>query len=353
MMHATLRHLRAFEAVARLLSFSRTAEELRISQPAVSKQIRLLQEQVGLPLLEQLGKKVFLTEAGRELYATCADWLGTWGRFEQTIANLKGLKQGRLRVAAVTTTKYFMPRILGPFCARYPGIDIALEVVNRDRLLDRLAGNRDDLYVMGVPPEGMETESEPFMDNPLIVLAPATHPLVGRERIPFAELARETFLVRERGSGTRMTMERVFQEREPPANQDGAGQQRGHQAGCGGWSGTGLAVAQHPELGSRPKGAGRVGRGGLSNPARLVPGAAQGQAAVGGGRHLPGVPAWPHATALAPPVGNAGSWPRGCTSDQRAMKNAFGIGRTRKEFDTDPDPDPDPERIEEFCTARI
>jgi LysR family transcriptional regulator, low CO2-responsive transcriptional regulator len=216
MMHATLRQLRAFEAVARLLSFSRAAEELRISQPAVSKQIRLLQEQVGLPLLEQLGKKVFLTEAGRELYATCADWLGTWGRFEQTIANLKGLKQGRLRVAAVTTTKYFMPRILGPFCARYPGIDIALEVVNRDRLLDRLAGNRDDLYVMGVPPEGMETESEPFMDNPLIVLAPATHPLVGRERIPFAELARETFLVREQGSGTRMTMERVFQERETP-----------------------------------------------------------------------------------------------------------------------------------------
>jgi DNA-binding transcriptional LysR family regulator len=216
MMHATLRQLRAFEAVARLLSFSRAAEELRISQPAVSKQIRLLQEQVGLPLLEQLGKKVFLTEAGRELYATCADWLGTWGRFEQTIANLKGLKQGRLKVAAVTTTKYFMPRILGPFCARYPGIDIALEVVNRDRLLDRLAGNRDDLYVMGVPPEGMETESEPFMDNPLIVLAPATHPLVGRERIPFAELARETFLVREQGSGTRMTMERVFQERETP-----------------------------------------------------------------------------------------------------------------------------------------
>ena len=216
MMHATLRQLRAFEAVARLLSFSRAAEELRISQPAVSKQIRLLQEQVGLPLLEQLGKKVFLTEAGRELNATCADWLGTWGRFEQTIANLKGLKQGRLRMAVVTTTKYFMPRILGPFCAQYPGIDIALEVVNRDRLLDRLAGNRDDLYVMGVPPEGMETESEPFLDNPLIVLAPATHPLVGRERIPFAELARETFLVRERGSGTRMTMERVFHERDTP-----------------------------------------------------------------------------------------------------------------------------------------
>lgn len=213
MMHVTLRQLQAFEAVARLRSFSRAAEEMHVTQPTVSKQIRLLHEQVGLPLLEQLGKKVFLTEAGERLHATCADWLDNWARFEQTIANLKGLKQGRLTIAAVTTTKYFMPRILGPFCAQYPGIDIALEVINRDRLLERLVRNQDDLYVMGVPPEGMDIESEAFMDNPLVVLAPATHPMVGRKKIPFSELAQETFLVRERGSGTRMTMERVFQER--------------------------------------------------------------------------------------------------------------------------------------------
>lgn len=214
MMHITLRQLQTFEAVARLRSFSRAAEETHVSQPTVSKQIRLLHEQVGLPLLEQLGKKVFVTEAGERLHATCADWLETWARFEQTISDLKGLKQGRLKIAAVTTTKYFMPRILGPFCAQYPGIDIALEVINRDRLLDRLVRNQDDLYVMGVPPDGLEIESEAFMDNPLIVLAPATHPMVGRKKIPFSELAQETFLVRERGSGTRMTMERVFQERE-------------------------------------------------------------------------------------------------------------------------------------------
>jgi len=216
MMHVTLRQLRAFEAVARLRSFSRAAEELHVTQPTVSKQLRLLHEQVGLPLLEQLGKKVFITEAGQELYATCADWLETWSRFEQTIDNLKGLKQGRLRIAAVTTTKYFMPRILGPFCARYPGIDIALEVVNRDRLLERLTRNQDDLYIMGVPPEGLDAERESFMDNPLVVLAPITHPLVGHRRIPFADLAGERFLVRERGSGTRMIMERVFQERGMP-----------------------------------------------------------------------------------------------------------------------------------------
>lgn len=214
MMQVTLRQLRTFEAVARLRSFSRAAEEMEVTQPTVSKQIRLLNAQVGLPLLEQLGKKVFLTQAGEELYATCADWLDTWGRFEQTIASLKGLKQGRLKISAVTTTKYFMPRILGPFCARYPDIDIALEVVNRDRLLERLARNQDDVYVMGVPPEGLDTESEPFMENPLVVVAPATHPMAGRKGIPFAELAQEPFLVREQGSGTRMTMERMFQARE-------------------------------------------------------------------------------------------------------------------------------------------
>jgi len=214
MMHVTLRQLQAFEAVARLRSFSRAAEEMHVTQPTVSKQIRLLHEQVGLPLLEQLGKKVFLTEAGEKLHVTCADWLDTWGRFQQTIADLKGLKQGRLKISTVTTAKYFMPRILGPFCAEYPGIDISLEVINRTRLLERLARNEDDLYVMGVPPEGLDIESEAFMDNPLVVLAPAHHHLVGRKQIPFAELAKENFLARERGSGTRMTTERVFQERK-------------------------------------------------------------------------------------------------------------------------------------------
>ncbi|WP_324781258.1 LysR family transcriptional regulator [Thiobacillus sedimenti] len=215
-MHVSLRQLRTFEAVARLKSFSRAAEELHVTQPTVSKQIRLLHEEVGLPLLEQIGKKVFLTEAGEQLYATCADWLETWGRFEQTVADFKGIKQGRLRIAAVTTTKYFMPRLLGPFCAQYPGIDIALEVVNRDRLLERLARNQDDLYVMGVPPDGLDIVREPFMDNPLVVLAPASHPMARRKRIRFPELENEPFIVRERGSGTRLTIERAFQERSVP-----------------------------------------------------------------------------------------------------------------------------------------
>ncbi len=218
-MHVSLRQLRAFEAVARLRSFSRAADELHVTQPTVSKQIRLLSDEIGLALLEQIGKKVFLTEAGEHLYTTCGDWLETWGRFEQTIADMKGVKKGRLRIASVTTTKYFMPRLLGPFCAQYPGIDIALEVLNRDRLLERLARNQDDLYVMGVPPEGMAIECEPFLENALVVLAPAAHPLAKLGRtVRFAELASEPFLVRERGSGTRLTMERLFQEHGATAN---------------------------------------------------------------------------------------------------------------------------------------
>ncbi|MGC9237368.1 MAG: LysR substrate-binding domain-containing protein [Thiomonas sp.] len=213
MLHVTLRQLRTFEAVARLRSFSRAADEQHVTQPTVSKQIRLLQEAVGLPLIEQIGKRLYLTQAGEALYATCGGWLETWGRFEQTIADLKGIKQGRLRIATVTTTKYFMPRLLGPFCNAYPGIDIALEVVNRDRVLERLARNQDDLYVMGVPPDDLDIVREPFLENTLVVLAAADHPLAQRRGITLEEVAREPFILRERGSGTRLTVERVFRER--------------------------------------------------------------------------------------------------------------------------------------------
>jgi DNA-binding transcriptional LysR family regulator len=209
----TLAQLKAFEAVARLGGFSRAAEELHVTQPAISKKIRLLQDEVGLALLEQIGKRLYLTDAGRELLATCGDWLDTWSRFEQSIADLKGLKQGRLRLCVVTTSKYFMPRVLGPFCDLYPGIEIAMQVVNRDRVLERLARNKDDLYVMGVPPEGAGIESERLMENPLVVLAPAFHPWASRRAIPFAELAHAAFVMREQGSGTRITVEREFQQR--------------------------------------------------------------------------------------------------------------------------------------------
>jgi DNA-binding transcriptional LysR family regulator len=217
-MRVTLGQLKAFEAVARLSSFSAAAKELFVTQPAVSKKIRLLQEEVGLPLLEQVGKRIYLTEAGRLLLGVCTDWLETWAHFEQSVADLQGLKQGRLRIAVVTTSKYFMPRVLGPFCDRYPGIDVAMEVINRDRLLERLAGNQDDLYIMGVPPDDLDIDSEPLISNPLVVVAPASHPLAQRSRIRFSELAGQVFLMREQGSGTRIAIERVFEEKKTALN---------------------------------------------------------------------------------------------------------------------------------------
>jgi DNA-binding transcriptional LysR family regulator len=217
-MRVTLGQLKAFEAVARLGSFSGAGKELFITQPAVSKKVRQLQDEVGLPLIEQVGKKLFLTEAGRLLLGVCTDWLDTWARFEQSIADLQGLKRGRLKIAVVTTSKYFMPRVLGPFCAEYPGIDVAMEVVNRDRLLERLARNEDDLYVMGVPPDDIDIVSRPLIGNPLVVVAPASHPLAKRRRVRFAELADQVFLMREQGSGTRIAIERLFKQKNIPLN---------------------------------------------------------------------------------------------------------------------------------------
>ncbi len=210
--HATFRQLEVFEAIARLGSFTRAAEELYLTQPTVSMQIKKLADAVGLPLFEQIGKQVHLTDAGRELLAACREVFERLSRFEMTVADMKGLKRGRLKLAVVTTAKYFAPRLLGPFCQQYPGIEVALKVSNRERVLARLSDNQDDLYILGQPPEDIDTVAEPFLENPLVVLAPANHPLVRRKKIPLKRLAEEPFLTREVGSGTRKAVERLFAE---------------------------------------------------------------------------------------------------------------------------------------------
>ena len=210
MRHSTLRQLEVFEAIARLGSFTRAAEELYLTQPTVSMQIKKLSEAVGLPLYEQVGKKIYLTDAGHALHAFTRELLGQFARFEMTLDDMKGLKQGTLKLAVVTTAKYFAPRLLGPFCQSYPGIEVSLKVSNRERVLERLANNEDDLYILGQPPEDIDAVAEPFLENPLVVLAPMQHVLVGSKQIPLTRLAEEPFLMREPGSGTRIAVERLF-----------------------------------------------------------------------------------------------------------------------------------------------
>ncbi|MCL4471827.1 MAG: LysR substrate-binding domain-containing protein [Gammaproteobacteria bacterium] len=212
MKHATLRQLKVFEAVARNLSFTRAAEELHLTQPTVSIQLKQLTDIVGLPLLEQIGKRIHLTDAGCELLVVCQSIFEGLFRFEMLVSDMKGVKAGKLRLAVITTAKYFIPRLLGPFCERYPGIDVSLKVTNRERILQRMAGNEDDLYILGQPPEHVDTRVEPFLENPLVVLAPRNHPLAGVKNIPLPRLAQESFLMREPGSGTRLATERFFAE---------------------------------------------------------------------------------------------------------------------------------------------
>lgn len=212
MRHVTMRQMKVFEAIARHLSFTRAAEELHLTQPTVSMQIRKLSDEVGLPLYEQIGKRVHLTDAGRELYGACRDILGRLEQLEMAFAEMKGVKKGRLRLTVVTTAKYFAPQLLGLFCHQYPGIEVALKVANRKEALERLAGNEDDLYILGQPPEELDVESVPFLENPLVVLAGASHPLATQKAIPLKRLAEEPFLVREQGSGTRQAFERLMKK---------------------------------------------------------------------------------------------------------------------------------------------
>lgn len=213
-MRVTWNQLRLFEAVARNSSFTRAAEELHVVQPTVSAQIKQLTDTVGVPVFEQIGKKIYLTDAGKELNKTIRELFESWDRFEMTIADLKGAKAGKLRVAIVSTAKYFVPRLLGPFCQHYPGIEVSLEITNRDRILDRLVDNQDDLYIMGIPPEHIAIEKHPFLQNPLVVIAPKGHELAARKRIALTRLAKERFIMREPGSGTRIAAEEFFAKRK-------------------------------------------------------------------------------------------------------------------------------------------
>lgn len=212
MIQATLHQLKVFETVARHGSFTRAAEELFITQPTVSSQVKQLTKAVGLPLFEQIGKSLYLTDAGRDLLSTCKDVFERLDNFEMKIADLKGTKQGQLRLAVITTAKYFVPRLLGSFCQYYPGIDVALQVTNHQEIQQRMLDNKDDLYIVSHPPKDIDLNSQAFLDNPLVVVAKKDHPLVGKRNITLDNLQDKPFIMREKGSGTRDAILKLLEE---------------------------------------------------------------------------------------------------------------------------------------------
>ncbi len=209
-MHLTLRQLKVFEAVARHLSHTKAAEELHLTQPAVSMQIRQLEENVGLPLFEQVGRRIHLTDAGREMYDYSCRITALLHEAEEVIDALRGVRGGRLAISVATTANHFATRLLAEFSKRYAGVSVSLDVTNRETLLRQLAANERDLVIMGEPPAELDLVAEAFMENPLVVIAPPDHPLARRRRIPLADLVQEHFAIREQGSGTRAAAERLF-----------------------------------------------------------------------------------------------------------------------------------------------
>ena len=208
----TLRQLQIFEAVVRLGGVTRASEDLHLTQPTVSMQLRKLGDSLGLTLLETVGRVTRPTPAGREVYATTREILGSMVALDDLASELKHVVRGELRLSVITTATYFMPHLLGAFVERYPDVEPKLTITNRAEVLERLRTNADDLIIMGQVPADFPVEAKPFIDNRLVVVAPPAHPLTKERNIPLKRLARERFLAREPGSGTRLAVDRLFRE---------------------------------------------------------------------------------------------------------------------------------------------
>ncbi len=213
-LNITFRQLKVFESAARQLSYTRAAEELHLSQPGVSMQIKQLEEVIGLPLFEQIGKKMHLTEAGREVFAYSQSIGHLLEEAENVVEELKGVHSGKLAISVATTASHFATRLLAAFSQRHDGVTISLDITNRASLRDQLENNEPDLVIMGQPPEGVEVESETFMENPLVMIAPVNHTLCKEKKIPLRRFENENFVVRESGSGTRIAIQRFFEQHD-------------------------------------------------------------------------------------------------------------------------------------------
>ena len=216
-MNVTFRQLEIFRALVATGSISAAARDTKVTQPTASVHLRDLTEAVGMPLYEVIGRKVYLTEVGKELAKAAQGVRSEWTAFEQSVQALQGGESGLLRVAMVNTAQYFAPRLIGTFCASRPKVEVAMALLNRDGVIERMRTNQDDLYIMGQPPEEVDAVAQAFLENPLVMLAPVNHPLANKKKITLRRIAEEPFLSREPGSGTRIpNTARFYPIRCPP-----------------------------------------------------------------------------------------------------------------------------------------
>lgn len=220
---------------------TRAAEEMHMTTAAFSIQVKQLSETCGMPLHEVSGRKLKLTEAGRLVAGAAQDMIERLDHLGMELAELQGLERGGVKLAMIATARYFATRLIGDFCRAHPNIEFALEVLNREQILDRMRRNLDDLYIMGQAPKELDVIAIPFMQNPLVVLAAADHPLRKAKKISPARLADEPFVLREPGSGTRQATERFFKEHRirPPTRMTLGSDETTKQAVA---AGLGLAV---------------------------------------------------------------------------------------------------------------
>lgn len=207
---ATFRQLKALDRVARLGSVSRAAEELNLTQPAVSLQIRLLEEAVGAALLQRVGRGVQLTAAGEIVGRYAREILHLWSEAADEVTALTGVLGGTLRIGAITTAEYLIPPLLVKFTETRPQVKTYFKVGNREDIVRMLAAHEIDLAVMGSPPKELRTHAVEFAKHPMVFVAAPGHPLMRRKRVALKDIEAAHLLVRERGAGTRTTVENLF-----------------------------------------------------------------------------------------------------------------------------------------------
>jgi DNA-binding transcriptional LysR family regulator len=204
--------MKLFLAFAETKSVTAAAKQMHVSQPTASMQLKEITHAIGLPLYEVIAKKIYLTDTGKELADTARQMLNTWALFEQNIDATNGISRGKLKIAVVSTAKYFMPRLIGQFCKKHPDIDVSLEILNRNGVVSRMMDNLDDIYIMSQPPKDMALVDDVFMDNHLVAIAALGSAIAKQKTITLGALSAQRFILREQGSGTRMTADRFFKK---------------------------------------------------------------------------------------------------------------------------------------------